>query len=144
MSGLTLCLLVQSSILTANPDGYAEAYRQSQASGEPLLVLVGADWCPACRTMKTAVLPRLEQSGKLHRVNFAVVDLDQEDTLASQLMRGGTIPQLIVFARTADGWHREQITGATSEASVEALLVRARQAQQTASIPGTGQGATGR
>jgi hypothetical protein len=45
-------------------------------------------------------------------------------------MRGGTIPQLIVYSRTANGWHREQITGATSEAAVEGLLLRAREARQ--------------
>jgi len=74
----------------------------------------------------------MQESGTLREVNLAVVDMDQQDELAGQLMRGGTIPQLIVYSRTASGWHREQITGATSEASVEALLRRARQAQQAA------------
>jgi thioredoxin-like negative regulator of GroEL len=130
MAGLTLSLLVQTSLLAAGPEDYAAAYRQTQANDQPLLVLVGADWCPGCRTMKYSVLPRLQQSGTLREVNLAVVNVDDEDALASQLMRGGTIPQLIVYARTPGGWHREQITGATSEASVEALLHRARQAQQ--------------
>lgn len=130
MAGLTLSLIVQTSLLAAQPEGYAEAYRQLQTNGQPLLVLVGADWCPGCQTMKYAVLPRLEQSGRLRNVNLAVVNTDEESTLSGQLMRGGAIPQLIVYARTANGWHREQITGAVDEASIEALLRRARQAQQ--------------
>jgi thioredoxin-like negative regulator of GroEL len=132
MAGLTLALIMQTSLLAASPEDYAGAYRQTQVNDQPLLVLVGADWCPGCRTMKNSVLPRLQQSGTLREVNLAVVNLDEESSLAGQLMRGGTIPQLIVYARTSSGWHREQITGAASEASVEALLRRARQAQQAA------------
>jgi thioredoxin-like negative regulator of GroEL len=130
MAGLTLAMLVQSSLFAAGPDGYAAAYRQTQANDQPLLVLVGADWCPGCRTMKYSVLPRLHETGTLREVNLAVVNVDEEDVLAGQLMRGGTIPQLIVYSRTANGWHREQITGATSEAAVEGLLLRAREARQ--------------
>ena len=129
MSGLTLSLMLQSTLLAAGPVDYAEAYRQSKATGQPLLVLVGADWCPGCVTMKRGVLPRLTQAGRLRDANLAVVNLDAEGDLAGQLMRGGTIPQLIVFAKTPGGWYREQITGATSEASVEALIGRARTAQ---------------
>ncbi|HUE69393.1 MAG TPA: thioredoxin family protein [Pirellulaceae bacterium] len=145
MSGLTLTLMLQSTLLAAGPVNYAEAYRQTQADGQPLLVLVGADWCPGCVTMKRGVLPRLTQAGRLKDANLAVVNLDYESDLAGQLMRGGTIPQLIVFAKTPGGWYREQITGATSDASVEALVSRARQAQATASTAGRSSGgATGR
>ena len=145
MSGLTLVLVLQSSLLAAGPAEYADAYRQSQVDGRPLLVLVGADWCPGCVTMKHGVLPRLVQSGRLKEANLAVVNMDYESELAGQLMRGGTIPQLIVFAKTPVGWHREQITGATSDASVEALLSRARAVQSAAaSATRLPSGATGR
>ena len=137
MAGLTLTWMLHASLLAGNPEGYAAAYRQTQANDQPLLVLVGADWCPGCRTMKYSVLPQLQQGGSLREVNLAVVNVDEEDALSNQLMRGGTIPQLIVYARTANGWHREQITGATSQAAVEGLLRRARQAQQAASTVAT-------
>jgi thioredoxin-like negative regulator of GroEL len=129
MAGLTLSLLLQTSLLAAGPNDYGAAYRETQVDGQPLLVLVGADWCPGCITMKQAVLPRLGQSGKLQNVNVALVNTDAQSDLAGQLMRGGTIPQLVVFAKTSNGWHREQITGAVNEATVEAMLHRARQAQ---------------
>ena len=145
MSGLTLTLVLQSSLLAASPADYADAYRQTQASGQPLLVLVGADWCPGCVTMKHGVLPRMVQTGRLKNANLAIVNMDFESELAGQLMRGGTIPQLIVFAKTTGGWHREQITGATSEASVEALVSRAKAAQASAASVGRpAGGATGR
>ena len=137
MAGLTLTMMLHATLLAGSPEGYAAAYRQTQANDQPLLVLVGADWCPGCRTMKFSVLPQLQQTGSLKEVNLAVVNVDEEDALSSQLMRGGTIPQLIVYARTAKGWHREQITGAASGAAVEGLLHRARQAQQAAPVVAT-------
>jgi len=143
MSGMTLTLLLQSTLLAAGPADYADAYRQTQADGQPLLVLVGADWCPGCVTMKHGVLPRMLQSGRLKDANLAIVNMDYESDLAGQLMRGGTIPQLIVFAKTPGGWHREQITGAASDASVEALVSRAKAVQATATAGRAG-GATGR
>ena len=104
---------------------YQTAFRDAEANNRPLMVLVGADWCPGCRTMKQVVLPALTRRGALAGVSFAVVDVDANQVIARQLMRGGTIPQLIVFSRTTEGWKREQVTGATSEANVEALVGRA-------------------
>jgi thioredoxin-like negative regulator of GroEL len=105
---------------------YEQAYKQAETNGRPLLVLVGADWCPGCRTMKGGVMARMLRGGRLDRVNYAVVNTDQERALASKLMRGGSIPQLIVFTKSGkDTWVREQITGATSEDGVAALIDKA-------------------
>jgi hypothetical protein len=93
--------------------------------------------------MKYSVLPRMQETGTLREVNLAVVNVDEEDALASQLMRGGTIPQLIVYNRTASGWHREQITGAASEAAVEGLLRRAQEARQASLAGRSGNSASG-
>ncbi|GAB6165485.1 thioredoxin family protein [Thermostilla marina] len=85
-------------VLAVNADtSYANAYRSSMETGRPLVVLVGAEWCPACRTMKTEVLPVLEKRGELKRVAFAQVDYDAEGKLARELTNGGAIPQLLVF-----------------------------------------------
>jgi thioredoxin-like negative regulator of GroEL len=101
---------------------YQEAYRQTQQSGRPLLVLVGADWCPGCRTMKNATLPALQTAGRLEDVIVTQVNCDRESELADRLMRGGSIPQLILFTQTKDGWRRHQLTGAQSPASVRTFL----------------------
>ncbi len=134
MTGLALSFMMQTVLLAAGSPTYDEAYKQAQANGHPILVLVGADWCPGCRTMKGAVMPRLAQGGKLKTVNFAQVNTDQNAALANHLMRGNSIPQLIVYAKTETGWHREQITGATSEAAVEQLIKRATDAQAAAKV----------
>lgn len=134
MTGLALGFMMQTVLLAAGPQSYAEAYKQAEVNGQPILVLVGADWCPGCRTMKGAVMPRLQQEGKLKTVNFALVNTDESAAIAAHLMRGNSIPQLIVYAKTEKGWHREQITGATSEAAVEQMIKRATDAQAAAKL----------
>lgn len=125
MYGVALSVAMQAVMLVSGADAYEDAYQKSTENGTPLLVLVGADWCPGCVTMKQGVLARLRDRGRLHRVNYTTVNLDESSDLAGKLMQGGTIPQLIVFTKTPNGWHREQITGATSEDSVESLIDKA-------------------
>jgi thioredoxin-like negative regulator of GroEL len=135
MTGLALSLVFQAVLLAPAAQPYDQAYAEASKSEHPLLVLVGAEWCPGCRTMKHSVLARMGEAGRLKNVSYAVVNTDAESALASRLMRGGTIPQLIVFSKTATGWHREQITGATSDAAVEALIGRAISAQPQVAQP---------
>jgi thioredoxin-like negative regulator of GroEL len=133
MAGLTAILVLNHALLTANPANYQTARADAEANHRPLLVLVGADWCPGCRTMKDTVLPALARRGALRAVSFAAVDADAEAETARELMRGSAIPQLIVFSRSADGrWHREQITGSASEREVQSLVARAIQVQHQA------------
>ena len=104
MTGLALGFMMQTVLLAAGPQTYDEAYKQAETNGQPILVLVGADWCPGCRTMKAGVLPKLQAGGKLKGINFAQVNTDESATLAGHLMRGNSIPQLIVYAKTEKGW----------------------------------------
>jgi thiol:disulfide interchange protein len=123
--------VLQCAILSASPSSYFAALDDAQAHNRPLLVLVGADWCPGCQTMKHHVLPQMARTGSLRSVSLAVVDADSEPEVARQLMRGGAIPQLIVYSHKADGsWHREQITGEASDAEVRSLIARAVHAQR--------------
>lgn len=124
MLGVTTALVLQASILTASMNSYATAHERTAKTGEPLVVLVGADWCPACQTMKSSVIPQAQQRGILSKVAFAVVNTDHEPELARKLMRGGTIPQLIMFRPTTDGWKRKQLTGATSVDSLNSFLAQ--------------------
>ncbi len=125
MYGVALSFVLQAAMLSSGAEAYEEAYQKSTEKGTPLLVLVGADWCPGCVTMKQGVLARLRERGRLHRVNYTTVNLDENSELAGKLMQGGTIPQLIVFTKTDKGWHREQITGATGEETVESMIDKA-------------------
>ncbi|HTN75795.1 MAG TPA: thioredoxin family protein [Pirellulaceae bacterium] len=136
MTGLAATMLLQAALLTTGAQSYDEAFKEHEASGKPLLVLVGADWCPGCQTMKNGTLARMERAGKLKNVAFSLVNTDQNDKLASRLMRGGSIPQLIMFTKSDKGWDRQQLTGAQSEQAVQQLIgdaVRQAQANQTAS-----------
>lgn len=126
MTGLLMCVMLQAAGAGDAPASYEQAYREAQANGRPIVVLVGADWCPGCQTMKGGVLARMLRTGKLSRVNYAIVNTDRERALANKLMRGNSIPQLIVFSKSGkDTWTRDQITGATGEDSVAAMIDKA-------------------
>jgi len=125
MTHLTINMLLQVAALSAGGQDYATAFKQTEQSGQPLVVLVGADWCPGCRQMKYTTIPELEKKGGLRNVAFAYVNTDQQRGLAGKLMRGSSIPQLVMYQKTDAGWTRKQLTGAQSESSVEAFIAAA-------------------
>ena len=123
MIGLTLSSLVQLSLLaTPTTQSYDDAYRSAAESGKPLVVLVGAEWCPACQQMKQVVMPQLAKDGELSKVAFAMVNTDAEAGLAGKLMSGGSIPQLMIYRKTADGWKRQLFVGAQSPSTIAAAI----------------------
>ncbi len=84
---MLVAALVSFSGSTPTAYNYGEAYRKSQVEGKPLMVIVSAQWCPACHTLKDTTIREMETSGQLAEVNLAVVDRDVEPELARQLMR---------------------------------------------------------
>jgi thioredoxin-like negative regulator of GroEL len=122
MFPLTLNILLQ--LAAANPSGhdYATAYKQTMESGKPLVVLIGADWCPGCRQMKQSAIPEVERQGGLRKVEYAYINSDQQSTLAGQLLQGASIPQLILFRKTPAGWKRQQLVGAQSAGAIQQFL----------------------
>ncbi len=121
MNVLALCSLVQLSVMATTTD-YATAREQMLETGRPMVILVGADWCPACQQMKSSVMPEVARRGRLRRVSFSIVNTDRRRSLAQKLMRGSSIPQLIMYRRTASGWRRSQLTGAQSVERVEQFI----------------------
>jgi thioredoxin-like negative regulator of GroEL len=115
VTSFTLAALLQVSLLTTGDHSYAQAHKL-------LVVLIGADWCPACQTMKNSVIPQAQAQGVLSNVAFAEVNTDQEPKLSKQLMRGGMIPQLIVYHKTSDGWQRKELVGAQSIGAIQGLI----------------------
>jgi len=131
MSGVTAFIVLQHALFAANPPSYQEALQDAQKRQQPLLVLIGARWCPGCITMKQQVIPSLAKRGALKPVTFTTVDYDTDTATAQQLMRVGSIPQLIVYSPLPHGkWHREQLVGEATEAEVQSLISRALKAQQ--------------
>ena len=134
MTGVTLAALL--GVTMASPaDSYRDAYQAMQQSGRPIVVLVGAGWCPACRTMKSEVIPALENHGTLNHVEFAYVDTDQQRPLARRLMQGGSIPQLVMYHKTESGWKLGRIVGARSAETVAAFIDRGVVESQVADGP---------
>jgi len=122
MATMTLAALVQASVLAVGAETYAEAYQMTSQTGQPMVVLVGAQWCGACKVMENTVLPQLRQRGILGRVVFAHVNLDQERELGGQLTDNGPIPQLVMFRKAKDGWRRRKLVGAQSVETVETFI----------------------
>lgn len=125
MNSLSLAIALSVSLVSAETDSYAKAHKQMTETGKPLVVLVGADWCPACRRMKESIIPQAKRSGVLNDVSFAIVNTDREPQIARQLMRGSSIPQLVIFHKSADGWKRRQLTGAQSVDTIQSVVSEA-------------------
>jgi len=119
---LTTLLSVVASEQAPTQD-YASAYRSAQEAGKPLMVVVGADWCPACVNLKDQTINTMKSSGELNDVEMAVVNKDHQPTLAGKLMRGRMMPQIIVFSKSNSGsWTRMQLTGYQSKGSLRSLI----------------------
>src|SRR5687767_292234 len=97
MTGLLLCIAMMAAPADHQPINYDDAYESANKTKKPMLILVSADWCPACRVMKQSTLPQLFREGKLAGVTYTIVDVDQMPRLSSQLMRSNSIPQLILW-----------------------------------------------
>jgi thiol-disulfide isomerase/thioredoxin len=115
---------VSETAATSNPTGntYTAAYKEALQTGKPIVVLVGADWCPACQSMKTSVIPSLAAQGGLKDVSFAVVNTDRQGELAKQMLTGNSIPQLVMYEQTESGWKIKRLVGGQSVSSVEQFI----------------------
>lgn len=123
MFSLALTTLLQLPLVVgASPESYTEARRQTEETGRPLVVIVGAEWCPACQVMKNSVLPQVRENGTLRKVAFAAVDLDRESKLGKNLIGSGPIPQLIMFRKNGESWMRRKLIGGQSVATVERFI----------------------
>lgn len=129
MAAQLLSALMQVTLLANGSSvSYADAYGASAETGKPMLVLIGADWCPHCVTMKNRVIPQLQKQGALDEVSYVAINSDQQPTLARQMMQGSSIPQVILYYRTADGWKRHRTVGAMSAGNLSRLLGQAVEA----------------
>ncbi len=132
MTALTFAALLQASVLATGAETYADAHRITAETGQPMVVMVGADWCPACQVMEQNIIPQVRKRGIFRRVTFAIVNVDHERELATQLTSGGPIPQLIVFHQTTTGWRRRALIGGQTVETVESFIGEAVQANVAA------------
>ena len=124
MTSLGLAVVSLACLTTGADPTYAEARKTCTETGKPMVVLVGADWCPACKLMKDRVLPQIRQHGVLRPVAFAQVNYDRERELASQLTAGGLLPQLLVFRRDGSTWRLRRLIGGCNVSTVESFIAQ--------------------
>jgi hypothetical protein len=82
--------------------------------------------------MKGSSIPAAMRRGALDDVAFTMVDVDQTGPLADRLMRGNTIPQLIMYYDTPEGPRRRQLTGAQDVETIQAFIASGVRASREA------------
>ena len=135
MISLTLATLMYLPLGATPEETYTEAFQTASQNGRPMMVLVGAQWCPACQQMEKNTLPQMRERGLLRRVVFALVDVDREREIGRSLTAGGPIPQLILFRRTRQGWENHRLIGGQTIPDLEQFIneeVTASEADQKA------------
>ena len=122
MTSLTLAAVLHLSVAAAGTHSYADAHRATAETGQPIVVMVSAEWCGACKEMEKTVLPQVAKRGLLKKVSFAVVNVDREATLARKLIGSGPVPQLVMFRRNGKGWLRKRLVGGQTPEAVEKFI----------------------
>jgi hypothetical protein len=96
--------------------------------------------------MKGTYIPNALKRGALNDVAFTIVDVDANRNLADRLMRGSSVPQLVMYYDTDQGPRRVQVNGVQDvdsigdfvAAGVRAREERLRSAQTIELRPSTG------
>jgi thioredoxin-like negative regulator of GroEL len=105
---------------------YEEAYKQSISEHKPLMVVVGAPWCPACNVLKETTIRSMAQTGELDDVSLAVVNRDEDPELAKKLTEGERmLPQIIVYTKDQGRWKRRKLLGFQPKQPVRRLIRKA-------------------
>ena len=131
MTGLAVALVMQTSLLGADAT-YAEAYQDAQQTGRPLVVLVGADWCPHCVRLKNDIIPVVRKRGEMDHVVFVALDADDQPKTARKIMTGRSLPQLVMYRKSGSEWQRYQLTGAPSADKIASFLQQGAEVAETA------------
>lgn len=119
---LTMMLMVTGS--DKQPLSYEEALHRAQEENKPILILIGAKWCAACEVMKRDTIEPMKNTGDLKDVIVTYLDKDQRPELAQQLMKGETLPQVVMFCKEQNQWRRLSLTGMQSKSRMLELLGR--------------------
>ena len=120
--------IAMAAIISDQPtqQNYAEAYRNSVSQQKPLLVVVGAPWCPACNTLKESTILPMAETGELDGVSLAIINKDEDPELAKELTDGEQmIPQIILYTPDQGRWKRQSLTGFQSKQPIRNLIRRA-------------------
>jgi thiol:disulfide interchange protein len=101
---------------------YEAAFAKADQEKKPLVILVGAKWCASCQVMKRDTIEPMAACGELDGVVVTYIDKDERPELAGQLMKGETLPQVVMFAKEDKSWKRYSLTGMQSRNRMVELL----------------------
>jgi thioredoxin-like negative regulator of GroEL len=121
MTGIALAALLQLTVAVSDSP-YQEAVKRSMASGKPVLILVGAEWCHYCKIVERDVLPVLKKRGIMDQVEYVYLDYDRDRRLVAATLRGEIVPEMVMFRKTESGWKRGDISGAYKIEDVEPFV----------------------
>ena len=75
-------------------------------------------------------IPELQRDDGLAHVVFTTVNMDEKPTLAQRLLRGSSVPQLVLFTQSAKGWRRARLTGVQTPQAIRRFIGRQMVAAQ--------------
>ena len=90
---------------------YKEAYKVSVETGKPLLVMVTASWCSPCQKMGRNTIDPMLKAGVFDEFSFSKVDFDKSPSVASKLMKGSGVPQLVLYRKKDESWVKTVLKG---------------------------------
>ena len=97
-----------------------EAFAAAQPAGRPILVEVGAPWCPICRIQKIVLGPLLAQP-RFQDILVLEIDFDRQKDALRQV--NARVTSTLIIYRGDDEMGRS--LGDTNPESVESLLTMA-------------------
>ena len=75
-----------------------KAIATAQSTARPILVVVGATWCPSCRRLKAETLDHRASRAQLDGFVLLSVDVDESPALAERFGTG-LLPTLVILDR---------------------------------------------
>ena len=114
---MAVAVLVPAAWANTTTPYTADAFKAAQASGQPILVEIHADWCPTCKA-QAPILEKLTANPKFKDLKIFRVDFDKQKDTVKQL--GANMQSTLVVFKGATEAGRS--VGDTKEASISTLL----------------------
>ena len=98
-------IILAMVMMTGTP--YEDAIDKAERTEQPLLVVVGAEWCAPCRALQSTVIPEAQRKGYLDKVIYAHLDVDKDSVFAKHVQAGAvtrSVPVIALYRKVDDEW----------------------------------------
>ena len=116
MKRLVIVLIVLGLLAVCRPAPAADAYSTAHAAAirnnRPLIVLIDATWCGACKVVERLYLGALRQRGEV-----VVLDWDRDQAAAVKAAGTGSplLPTVVIWDRAAGRWKTRRVLVGTGQ-----------------------------